>query len=71
MTTEIRDYGDNKTIVVYSSDKDIVSKLRDSKSCLNIIAYEQEQYSNKKVAVVGYDFYFPKNQEKRLARLIK
>ena len=66
---ELRDYGDNKTIVVYTDEQKVAQKLRQRKSCLKIIPYEQEQYSKKRVVLVGLDFYFPKSAKKGLMRL--
>jgi len=70
MTTEIRDFGDGKTVVVYTNDRATATKLGNYKSCFKIIPYEQVQYSNKKVALVGVDYYFPKRQLKSLCRKV-
>lgn len=68
MTTEIRDYGDGKTIVVYSDERELVTKLSNLKSCQKIVPYTQDQSSKKKVALIGVDLYFPKRRLKTLFR---
>ena len=68
MATEIRDFGDNQTVVVYTDDRKLATRLGGLKSCYKIIPYEQEQYSQKKVALIGIDYYFPKKQLKMLLR---
>lgn len=69
MTIELRDLGDRKTVVVFTDESKIAQRLRDRKSCIRIVPYEQEQYSRKRTALVGYDFYFPKKNKKGLLRL--
>ena len=64
--TELREFGDGKTVVVYTNDREIATKLGNRKKCFKIIPYEQDQ--GKKVALVGIDFYFPKRETKALLR---
>lgn len=66
--TTIRDFGDGQTVVVHTNDRELATQLGNYKQCFKIIPYEQVQYSNKKVALVGVDYYFPKNQLKVLLR---
>ena len=68
MTTEIRDFGDKKTIVVYTDNREVATSLGKYKSCFKIVPYKQEQFSKKKVALAGMDYYFPKKQLKGLLR---
>jgi len=70
MTTEIRQFGDNRTIVVYTDNRQIASRLETYKDCFKIVPYEQEQYSKKRDTLVGVDFYFPKRIMRRLERFI-
>lgn len=70
MPTEIRDYGDARTIVVYANDRQIANRIRNWKECFKIIKYEQEQFSKKRVALVGLDLYLPKRLERRVRKLI-
>ena len=66
--TTIRDFGDGKTVVIHTNDRNLASRLGNYKACFNIVPYEQEQYSNRKLALVGIDFYF---QKKVLRALLK
>ena len=61
MVTEIRELGDKETLVVYTDENSIASKLASKKRLLKVVEYEQEQPSKRRVALVGKDFYFPKN----------
>ncbi|MFC2045716.1 hypothetical protein ACFLUH_03455 [Chloroflexota bacterium] len=56
--TEVRDYGDKRTVVVYTNDNEVCRKLRDSRKCFRIVSYEQQQ--NGKTVLVGVDLYFSK-----------
>jgi len=69
MAVELRDFGDKRTVVVFTDENRIVSRLRDRKSLIKAIPYEQEQYSKKRIALVGWDFYFPQSEKKRLLKL--
>jgi len=71
MTTEIRDFGDNKTIVLYTDEQKLYRQLKDSTKCFKVVPYEQEQYSNRRVAVVGADLYFPKRYRAWVERRIR
>lgn len=70
MTTELRDFGDKATVVVFTDEQSMAERLRDRKNCLKSIAYEQDQFSKKKVAPVGWDFYFPKKEAPKLLAVI-
>jgi len=69
MATEIRDFGDKKTIVVFTDDNSVFGNLRDSRKCLKVIPYEQEQ--SRKVRMVGADLYFPKKYKGWLEKKIR
>ena len=56
--TELRDFGDNKTIVLYTNDNRVYRQFRDSAKLIRIVPYEQEQRG--KLALVAVDLYFPK-----------
>ena len=67
--TELRDFGDNKTIVLYTNDNRVYRQLRDSAKLIKIVPYEQEQRG--KVVMVGVDIYFPKECRKWLEKSIR
>ncbi len=67
---ELRDFGDGKTMVLFSDDKKVIDKVSGWKECSKCIAYEQEQYSKKRVALVGWDMYLPK-KKRLITRLTK
>ena len=66
--TELRNLGDNRTIVLYTNDNPVYRNLRDSGKPIKIVPYEQER--GGKVAVVGVDIYFPKEYRKWLGKNI-
>ncbi|MFQ6114201.1 MAG: hypothetical protein ACE5NG_08940 [bacterium] len=66
--TELRDLGDNRTVVLYTNDNRVYRKLRNSVEPIKIVPYEQEQ--GAKVAIVGVDLYFPKEYRKWLEKNI-
>ena len=66
--TELRDFGDNKTIVLYTNDNRVYSKFRDSVKPIKIVPYEQKQVG--RVVMVGVDIYFPKEYRKWLGKNI-
>ena len=66
--TELRDLGDNRTIILHTNDNWVYRKLRDSVRLIKIVPYEQEQ--GGKVAVLGVDLYFPKEYRKWLEKSI-
>ena len=68
--TELRDFGDGQTVVVYTNNRDLASKLGNLKICLDIVPYEQEQYKNKRIALIGIDYYFPKKRLRGLFRTL-
>jgi hypothetical protein len=67
---KIRDFGDNRTIVIHTNDRATGTKLADYSQCLKIVPYEQEQVIRKqhKMVLVGADYYFPKRRLKSLCR---
>ena len=67
MVTELRDYGDKHTVVVFTSSNKMARRLREMPSCFRSVAYEQAQKG--KVALVGFDFYFPRSKKKFLENL--
>ena len=68
MTSEIRDYGDEKQIVLHTTNNATYQRLKGSVKVIKQVDYEQEQ--KKKVALVGVDLYFPKRYGKWLERQI-
>lgn len=62
--TEIRNLGDNRTVVLYTNDNPVYRKIRDSVKPIKIVPYEQEQ--GAKIVMVGVDIYFPKEYRKWL-----
>jgi hypothetical protein len=66
IVTELRDLGDNRTVVVYTNDNQIYKKLRDSVEPIKIVPYEQEQ--GGKIVMVGVDIYFLKEYRKWLEK---
>lgn len=68
---DLRDYGDKKTVVLHTTEQLIFRRVESWSECLKIVPYEQEQYSKRKVAIVGYDIYLPRNKRiiKRLERV--
>lgn len=68
MVTEIRDYGNGRTIVLYTNENAVFQRFRDSAKCLRVIPYEQDQ--KKKVALVGVDLYFNKKYRNWLEKRI-
>lgn len=56
MTTELRHFGDGRTIVIYTDDNAIYPKLRDSTKCFKLVPYYQE--NSKKATLIGADLYF-------------
>lgn len=71
MVTEIREFGDNRTIVLYTDEKKLATRLKHSAKCFKAIEYEQEQAKRKAVVTVAMDLYFPKRYHRWLDRQIK
>lgn len=67
---EIRDFGDGQTVVVYTNEREIADRLSNRKDCLKIIPYQQEQYSKKRVALIGLDYYLPRSQKAILRKAL-
>ena len=68
LVTDLRELGDNKTLVLYTNDNRVYRKIRDSIKPIKIVPYEQER--NGKVDMVGVDIYLPKKYRKWLAKNI-
>ena len=66
--TELRDFGDNKTVVLYTNVNRVYRQLRESTKLIKIVQYEQEQRG--KLALVAVDLYFPKECRKWLKKNI-
>jgi len=64
--TELRELGDNKTLVLYTNDNRVYSKFRDSIEPIKIVPYEQEQQG--KLVMVGVDIYILKEYRKWLEK---
>jgi len=56
--SELRDYGDKKTIVLWTSENKLASHLRRLKKLIREQRYYQPQKDSE--VLVGCDFYFPK-----------
>ena len=61
MVTELRNYGDGKTVVLYTEDNTVYKRLKDSKKVIRSQAYEQEQKG--RFVAVGYDLYFDRKHK--------
>lgn len=69
--TEIRDYGDKKTIVVYTKDNAVLRKLREWKSCQKVVFYEVWRNCDPRNAVnVAVDLYFDKKEENQIRKAL-
>jgi hypothetical protein len=66
LVTELRNLGDNRTVVLYTNDNRVYRKIRDSIKPIKIVPYEQEQ--GAKIVMVGVDIYFPKKYRKQLEK---
>lgn len=62
--TELRNLGDNRTIVLYTNDNQVHRKVRDQASPIKTVPYEKEQRG--KTVMVGVDVYFRKGHRKWL-----
>jgi len=51
--TELRDFGDGSTVVLYTEDRNIYQKMSAWESCSQVVPYEQGG------RVIAYDLYFP------------
>lgn len=69
--TDIRDYEDRKTIVVYTKDNTVLRKLREWKSCQKVVFYEVWKNCDPRNAVnVAVDLYFDKKEEDRIRKAL-
>jgi len=59
---------DSKTLVLHTNDNNIARRVSNWRECQKVVSYEQEQYSKKRVAVVGVDIYLP-NKKRIIRRL--
>ena len=66
--TELRNLGDDRTIVLHTNDNRVYRKVLESVKPVKIVPYQQEQ--GGKVAMVGVDLYFPKEYRKWLEKNI-
>ena len=66
IVTELRNLGDNRTIVLYTNDNRVYRKVLESVKPIKIVPYEQ----GGKLAVLGVDLYFPKEYRKWLGKNI-
>ena len=65
------EYGDKKTIVVYTDDNAALRKLREWKSCQKIVFYEVWKDCDPRNAVnVAVDLYFNKKEENRIRKAL-
>ncbi len=67
---EVRDYGDKKTIVLYTDESSVASRVRNWRECLRVVPYEQVQIKKKRLVLVGSDTYLPRSKRilKRIFR---
>jgi hypothetical protein len=63
---ELRNLGDNRTIVLYTNDNRVYRKVLESAKPIKIVPYEQEQ--GGRVTVLGVDLYFPNEYRKWLEK---
>jgi len=68
MTTELRNFGDGRTIIIYTDDNDTYRKLRDSTKCFKLVPYCQE--NGRRMNLIGADFYYDKKYKPRLIRTL-
>ena len=68
IVTELRDLGDNRTLVLYTNDNRVYRQLQDSTKLIKIVPYEQEQRG--KLALIAVDVYLPKEYRKWLKKNI-
>lgn len=72
MTTEIRDYGDKKLIVVFTRDDAVFKKLKEWKSCKRVVFYEiWKDCDPRRATTAGVDLYFEKKEEKRIRKALR
>uniref|UniRef100_A0A6M3JIV9 Uncharacterized protein n=1 Tax=viral metagenome TaxID=1070528 RepID=A0A6M3JIV9_9ZZZZ len=67
MSTELRTLTGTGTVVVYTDENKVARQLREMPSCYRMVPYEQEQKG--KIALVGWDFYFPRSKMRALLNL--
>ena len=68
IVTELRDLGDNRTLVLHTNDNRVYRNVLESVKPIKIVPYEQEQ--GGRLTVVGVDLYFPKEYRKWLRKNI-
>ncbi len=62
--TELRNLGDNRTVVLYTNDNQVYRKVRELARPIKTVPYEKEQRG--KPVMVGVDVYFLKGDRKWL-----
>ena len=69
---EIRNFGDKRTIVLYTDENKVYQKYRDLKKVIKVIPYTQTQTIKKeqKEVMVGADIYFPKTSKNWLIKAV-
>ena len=67
MVTELRDYGNRKTLVLYTDDNTVYRNLKHSTKVIRTTPYTKEQ--NGRDITVGYDLYFDRKHRDWLTRL--
>jgi hypothetical protein len=68
IVTELRNLGDDRTIVLYTNDNRVYRKVLESVKPVKIVPYEQEQ--GGRIVIVGVDVYLPKEYRKWLGKNI-
>jgi len=63
---EIRDYGDNKMIVVFTTDNQIAQNMKNRNKLIKEVDYCK--HTDRGVRCVGKDFYFPKRELRSILR---
>lgn len=66
---ELRDYGDKKTVVLFTDENKVTAALKNLDRVFKTIPYEQWQ--EKKIVLVGYDFYMDKRYKNWLVKRIR
>ena len=69
MVTELRNYGDGKTIVLYTDDNTAYRNLKNSTKVTKSVPYMQEQKG--RYVTVGYDLYFDRKHHSWLKERIQ
>jgi len=62
--TEIRDFGDGKSIVLYTEDNSVYRHLKGWKSCRQVVPYSQNG------RVIAVDLQFPKEAKDHIRKAV-